>query len=134
MTTTDPLAELRAAAEAAVPVLGYVAMGRDYIGVEPYPDATARRVLAVLVDALEATAPATAEDRARQLIRNAIAADATWSQASLALRLGLTQKHISQVLTGKAGLSFDLAERMLAALGRRLEITATTAPAQTEES
>lgn len=57
MTTTDPREALRAVAEAARPVLGYVSMGRRYVDVEPYPDATARRVLANLVDALDATAP-----------------------------------------------------------------------------
>lgn len=37
----------------ALPVIEYVSMGRGYIGVKPYPDATARRVNAALRDALE---------------------------------------------------------------------------------
>jgi len=41
------------------------------------------------------------------------------SQAELARRLGLSNKHVSQVLTGKAALSCDLADAMLAAMGRR---------------
>ena len=41
------------------------------------------------------------------------------SQAELARRLHLSQKHVSQVLTGKAALSADLADLMLAAMGRR---------------
>lgn len=35
----------------AVDVLGYVSRGRRYVGVEPYPDAAARRVLGDLDDA-----------------------------------------------------------------------------------
>jgi len=44
------------------------------------------------------------------------------SQAKLARRLHLSQKHVSQVLTGKAALSCDLADLMLDAMGRRLVV------------
>jgi hypothetical protein len=34
----------------AIPVLEYVSRGRRFVDVEPYPDATARRVLGALED------------------------------------------------------------------------------------
>lgn len=76
----------------------------------------------------------SAEWRTRRAILDAIGEGPGFSQAFIAVRLGLSQKHVSQVLTGKAGLSFDLAERMLAAMGRQLEIIVTeqTAAARIE--
>ena len=62
-----------------------------------------------------------AERRAREAIRTALDETGT-TQTELAASLGVTQKHISQVLSGKSGLSFDLAERALAALGRRMSV------------
>ncbi|GAA2360944.1 hypothetical protein Cme02nite_38380 [Catellatospora methionotrophica] len=44
------------------PVLEYVSRGRSFLGVDgPYPDATARRVLAQVADVLEANPATTAE-------------------------------------------------------------------------
>ena len=37
---------------AALPIVAYVSAGRGYVDVEPYPDATARRVNAEIQDAL----------------------------------------------------------------------------------
>lgn len=58
------------------------------------------------------------EDQARAAIRDALTV-AGITQAELSRRVGITQKHTSGVLTGRAGLSFDLAEEMLHACGRR---------------
>jgi transcriptional regulator with XRE-family HTH domain len=63
----------------------------------------------------------------RDLILEALAADSV-TQADLALAIGRTEKHVSQVLTGKAGISFDLAEEMLAALDRQLVVSAESFP------
>jgi ParB-like chromosome segregation protein Spo0J len=60
---------------------------------------------------------APSEARARRRILTALA-DQDVTQAVLARRLGVTEKHVSRVLLGRAGLSFDLADRMLAALGK----------------
>lgn len=57
-------------------------------------------------------------DAARDAIRDAMTiADVT--QAELSRRVGITEKHTSRVLNGHDGLSFDLAEKMLRACGRR---------------
>lgn len=42
---------------AAQRVIGYVSTGRSFVDVEPYPDATARRVGAQIADLLEKFAP-----------------------------------------------------------------------------
>jgi plasmid maintenance system antidote protein VapI len=63
-----------------------------------------------------------AERQVRDAIRQALFESDT-TQSQLAATVGVTQKHISQVLSGKAGLSFDFAEKLLAALGRRLEVS-----------
>jgi plasmid maintenance system antidote protein VapI len=42
-----------------------------------------------------------------------------WSQADLARAVGITPKHMSQIVTGRANAGPDLADRLLAALGRR---------------
>lgn len=57
-----------------------------------------------------------AERRVREALRQALI-EQDITQKELAERLGVTQKHISQVLSGKSGLSFDFAERCAAALG-----------------
>ncbi|MEU6725510.1 helix-turn-helix domain-containing protein [Nonomuraea wenchangensis] len=44
------------------------------------------------------------------------------SQAQVARTVGITPKHMSQVLTGKAGLSAELAGRIAEACGRDLVI------------
>lgn len=38
---------------ACIPILEYVSRGKGYVGVEPYPDASARRVLGMIRDGLE---------------------------------------------------------------------------------
>lgn len=58
------------------------------------------------------------EDQARAAILDALTV-AGITQAELSRRVGITPKHTSGVLTGRAGLSFDLAEEMLHACGRR---------------
>jgi len=63
-----------------------------------------------------------AED-VRAEIRTALA-DTHTSQAELSRTLGLSTKHVSQVLTGRAALSLELAEAMLAALGRQMTVRA----------
>ena len=49
------------------------------------------------------------------------------SRAELARRVGITPKHVSQVLLGNSRLSFDLAEFMMGALGWQLTIGARRA-------
>jgi hypothetical protein len=51
------LSEVRALIARMRPVLEYVSRGRGYVGVEPYPDATARFALGALDDAAHAAAP-----------------------------------------------------------------------------
>lgn len=65
--------------------------------------------------------PMSAERRLREEIRDVLyASDVT--QKTIAETLGYSQKHISQLLNGQAGLSVDMAEKILAVLGRRLEV------------
>lgn len=45
--------KLVGALRAALPIVAYVSTGRRYVDVEPYPDATARRVGAQIQDLLE---------------------------------------------------------------------------------
>jgi plasmid maintenance system antidote protein VapI len=60
----------------------------------------------------------TFADQVRGLVYDAMdVADIT--QAELARRVGITPVHASRVLTGRGGLSLDLAEEMLRACGRR---------------
>jgi plasmid maintenance system antidote protein VapI len=63
----------------------------------------------------------TAEASLREQVRAALAATGT-SQAAIARRLGLTQKHLSHMLTGRASLTLPWAERILAAIGMHIEI------------
>lgn len=67
-----------------------------------------------------------AERRLREAIRTALDETGT-TQIELASALGVTQKHISQVLAGKSGLSLDFGERALAVLGRRLRVIVAAA-------
>jgi len=46
------------------------------------------------------------------------------SQAELCRRLGLSEKHVSQMLTGRAPISLDMAERMLGEIKWELEVAA----------
>lgn len=50
------------------------------------------------------------------------------TQAELADRIGRSPKHVSQTLTGACGLSLNLAEEMLAALGADLVIATVPRP------
>jgi transcriptional regulator with XRE-family HTH domain len=50
-------------------------------------------------------------------------------QAELARRLGLSEKHISQLLTGRSAISLDMAERILDAVGYTLVVSVREGPA-----
>jgi plasmid maintenance system antidote protein VapI len=63
----------------------------------------------------------TLADEVRAEVRTALHETRT-SQAELSRTLGLSTKHVSQVLTGKAALSLELAEAMLAAVGRQMTV------------
>lgn len=64
---------------------------------------------------------ADTQDALRAEVRAALAARGI-SQASAARQLGLTQKHVSQMLTGRATLTIAWADRILALCGLRLQI------------
>lgn len=57
-----------------------------------------------------------AERRIRDALKRALI-DQDVTQKELAEKLGVTQKHMSQVLSGKSGLSILFAEKCAAALG-----------------
>lgn len=65
-------------------------------------------------------------DGVRKQIRLALAV-ADVSQAELGRRLGVSSKHVSQMLTGKSAISLDMAERMLGEVGWTLEVSAVPA-------
>lgn len=50
-----------------------------------------------------------------------IAEERGWSQIELAKRLGYTQKHISQLINGKASITIDTAQRLELVLGSTLD-------------
>jgi plasmid maintenance system antidote protein VapI len=52
------------------------------------------------------------------------------SQAEAARRLGVTAKHMSQMLTGKAPLSLAWADQIAAACGRELLVGSRPAPGE----
>jgi transcriptional regulator with XRE-family HTH domain len=52
------------------------------------------------------------------------------SQAELARRLGLSKKHVNQMLTGKTAVSLDMAEQMLGAVGWTLLVSAREGSAE----
>lgn len=54
-------------------------------------------------------------------------AQAGISQAEAARQLGLSTKHTNQMLTGRAILTLDWAERLLALCGKRLTIRVAAA-------
>ena len=86
-----------------------------------------------MIDRAAVDGPATAALRAE--VKAALAAEGL-TQAALAATLGMSEKHISQALSGRAGLSLPLAERMLAAMGRRVSVRTvpdTHTPQSTEE-
>jgi hypothetical protein len=69
------------------------------------------------------TESSRAENALRDLTRTALQ-DAGISQAEACRRLGLSTKHMCQMLTGKAPITLAWAERILALCGRRIVITA----------
>jgi DNA-binding transcriptional regulator YdaS (Cro superfamily) len=66
----------------------------------------------------------TAEDELRTQVRATLVATGT-SQAEISRRLGLSTKHLNQMLTGRAPLSLGWAEAILAICGMRLVISPT---------
>lgn len=52
---TDRIAFLETVLRHAQPIVAYVSTGRGYVDVERYPDAAARRVNALIYDALGGT-------------------------------------------------------------------------------
>jgi transcriptional regulator with XRE-family HTH domain len=69
----------------------------------------------------KATDPDAPAASVKTAIRAELAASGL-SQKDLAQRLGLTEKHISQVLTGKAVGSFDVLVRMAEAVGLTVSV------------
>lgn len=63
----------------------------------------------------------TATDDLRVVVREALT-NARISQAKAARQLGLSAKHMSQMLTGRATLTLEWAEQILALCGRQLTI------------
>lgn len=66
------------------------------------------------------------QDSLRAQVKAALDA-ASLSQAEASRRLGLSTKHMNQMLTGKATLTLGWAEKILALCGQRLEIRAVSA-------
>lgn len=62
-----------------------------------------------------------AEESLRTQVRAALSATRI-SQAEVARELGLSTKHMSQMLTGRAPLSLEWAERIAAVCGMRVEV------------
>ncbi|WP_327377980.1 helix-turn-helix domain-containing protein [Streptomyces sp. NBC_01216] len=72
------------------------------------------------------TQPSPAAETLRGLVRTALH-DAGISQAEAARRLGLSTKHMSHMLTGRAVLTLDWAEQILGLCGRRLTVRSVSA-------
>lgn len=70
----------------------------------------------------------TAEESMRTQVRAALET-AGISQAEACRQLGCSTKHLNQMLTGKAPLGLDWAERILALCGMRLVVLALTGTA-----
>ncbi|QIP87606.1 helix-turn-helix transcriptional regulator [Streptomyces sp. Tu 2975] len=66
-----------------------------------------------------------AEDQLRSQVRAALERT-NISQAEAARQLGLSTKHMSQMLTGRATLTLDWAERIVALCGMRIVVLALT--------
>lgn len=64
----------------------------------------------------------TAEDDLRALVRASLAAGRL-SQAQASRDVGLSTKYMSQMLTGRAPLTLDWAEKILARCGKRVVVT-----------
>ncbi|WP_432130578.1 helix-turn-helix domain-containing protein [Streptomyces tendae] len=63
-----------------------------------------------------------ADDRLRVLVRQALT-DARISQAEVARQLGVSTKHLSHMLTGRAHLTLTWAEGILGLCGMNLQIS-----------
>jgi hypothetical protein len=74
-----------------------------------------------------------AERDLRIQVRAALIASGV-SQAEAARQLGLSTKHMSQMLTGRATLTLDWAEHIVDLCGMRLVILALTGRPDAEES
>ena len=59
------------------------------------------------------------QDTLRQLVRATVLAS-TKDQVYISQAMGISQKHLSQVLTGRVRMSLDMADRILAVCGKRL--------------
>jgi plasmid maintenance system antidote protein VapI len=64
-----------------------------------------------------------ASDELRVIVRTALR-DKGISQAEAARQLGLSAKHFSHLMTGRAPLTLDRAEQILALCGKRLTVRA----------
>lgn len=62
-----------------------------------------------------------AEESLRTQVRSALEASRI-SQAAVARELGVSTKHLCQMLTGRAPLSLEWAEQILALCGMRVEV------------
>lgn len=62
-----------------------------------------------------------ADDRLRALVRQALT-DARISQAEVARQLGVSTKHLSHMLTGRAHLTLTWAEGILGLCGMNLQL------------
>lgn len=74
----------------------------------------------------------SAADRLLSMLRIALW-DADMTQEALAEKIGFTPKHISQVFNDKVRLSFEMAERISAAVGVRLVVGIEPLPALVHE-
>lgn len=89
---------------------------------------------AELSDVLAGRGQPDARDSMRAQVKAAIDA-AGLTDAEVGRRLGVTAKHVSQMLTGKAALTIGWAEKILALCGQRLEIRAVSAiPSEGEKA
>ena len=87
--------------------------------------------------ATTATSPApghtlTLQEQIRQAVKGLLAQQRL-TQAALAARIRISNKHMSQLMRGKSPISTDLAEQMLAALDRRPALRVLPVRADTPE-
>ncbi|WP_228974995.1 helix-turn-helix transcriptional regulator [Streptomyces sp. DH12] len=68
-----------------------------------------------------------AEQALREQVRAALA-EARISQASACRQLDLSTKHLSHMLTGRAPLTLDWAEKIVALCDKRIEVLVLTGP------
>lgn len=87
---------------------------------------------AELSDVLAGRGSPGVQDSLRAQVRSALDG-AGLSQAEAARRLGISTKHMSQMLTGRAVLTLMWAEKILALCGQRLEIRAVSGIPKEEE-